>query len=177
MRNAPPEGTESLQGLICKTHANCMDTLWNKKINREKKVWKCMMTKIKVCLLNKPYYALDLIKICTTLQVTLNRRARSFGAEEERNGNKERGGTVGWPVVLSPSGTRMKHDGRRRAGIFHCQTPGGTVIHFLFSLISGSALSLWFCVSVKCQFNHNTQVPVSRERGELSNQSIGSPFR
>lgn len=84
---------------------------------------------------------------------------------------------MGWPVVLSPSGTRMKHDGRRRARIFHCQTPGGTVIHFFLPFISGSTLSRWFCVSVKCQFNHNTQVLVSREWGELSDQSIGSPFR
>lgn len=84
---------------------------------------------------------------------------------------------MGWPVVLSPSGTRMKHDGGRRGRIFHCQSPGGTVIHFIFFLVSGSTLSLCFCVSVKCQFNHYTRVLVSCEWRELSNQSVCSPFR
>lgn len=40
---------------------------------------------------------------------------------------------MGCSVVLSPSGTHMKHDGRMRGGIFHCQSEGGMVIHsFLY---------------------------------------------
>lgn len=42
---------------------------------------------------------------------------------------------VGWSVILSPSGTHMKHDGRMRGGIFHCQLEGGMVIHFFLSLL------------------------------------------
>lgn len=113
------------------------------------------MIKIKVCLLNKAYYLLCLIKIYRVYQSHAERA--QFRRRKERQ-HKERGGTVGRPVVLSPSGTRRNHDGRRRGRIFHCQSPGGTVIHFFFSLISASTLSLWFCVSVKCQFNGNTQV-------------------
>lgn len=136
------------------------------------------MTTIKLCLLNKAYYALCLTKICRAYHSAGHAEQtctvlRSRRRKERRY--KERGGTVGWPVVLSPSGTCMDHDGRRRAQIFHCQSPGGTAIHFFFSLISGSTLSLWFCVSVKCQFNHNTQLLVSREWGELQTETTQKP--
>lgn len=55
-------------------------------------------------------------------------------ADKKKKKPKGRGGVVGWPVILSPSGTHMKHDGRMRGGIFHCQSEGGMVIHFFLSL-------------------------------------------
>lgn len=57
---------------------------------------------------------------------------------------------VGWSVILSPSGTHMKHDGRMRGGIFHCQLEGGMVIHFFLSLLVAipfrSTVSSLFCL-------------------------------
>lgn len=38
-----------------------------------------------------------------------------------------------WLVILYPSGTHMKHDGKMRGGIFHCHSEGGMVIHFFLS--------------------------------------------
>lgn len=38
-----------------------------------------------------------------------------------------------WLVILYPSGTHMKHDGKMKGGIFHCHSEGGMVIHFFLS--------------------------------------------
>lgn len=108
---------------------------------------------------------------------------------ERKKKPKERGGVAGWPVILSPSGTHMKHDGRMRGGIFHCQSEGGMVIHFFLSYPQQLSLSaLLYCSSLFSLFwtprthrrnNDNLIIlPVRACRGrELPNQPIvrGSP--
>lgn len=55
--------------------------------------------------------------------------------KKKKKKTEEKGGVGGWPVILSPSGTHMKHDGRMSGGIFHCQSEGDMVIHFFLLLL------------------------------------------
>lgn len=103
-------------------------------------------------------------------------KVRQRQTEKKKKRTKERGGVEGWPVILSPSGTHMKHDGRMREGIFHCQSEGGMVIHFFLSQyisISLSTVSFPFCVLYNDNLIILHKVLACRGGGRrLSNQPI-----
>lgn len=89
---------------------------------------------------------------------------------------------VGWPVILSPSGTHMKHDGRTGGRIFHCQSDGDMVIYFSLSLLLSLCIFPHFVFSnpfTCCRTIDNLIIPnkarACRGRGAgggLSNQPI-----